>query len=89
MARDMGNGRFVAYISDETGNYEVYIQRFPGGGGKAQVSTKGGVQARWSRDGKELFYVQGDTLIAVAITTSPIFSCTCSTCSCCFRYSAA
>ena len=68
------DGRFVAYESNESGRYEVHVQPFPEGGGKWQVSTNGGVQARWRADGKELFYVEGDTLMAVEVTTTPAFS---------------
>ena len=60
------NGRYVAYISDESGQPEVYVQPFPEGGRKVTVSSGGGSQVRWSRDGKELFYVQGETLMAVS-----------------------
>ena len=52
----------------------VGLQRFPEGGGTRQISTSGGSQPRWSRDGKELFYVRGDTLMVVSVTTSPSFS---------------
>ena len=68
------DGRFVAYCSDESGQYEVHVQPFPEGGGKWQVSTNGGTQPRWSKDGKELFYVEGDMLIAVVVRTTPSFS---------------
>ena len=68
------DGRFVAYCSDESGQYEVHVQPFPEGRGKEQVSTNGGCQPRWSKDGKELFYVEGDMLIAVAVRTTPSFS---------------
>ena len=68
------DGRFVAYCSDESGQYEVYVQPFPEGGGKWQVSTNGGGQPRWSKDGRELFYVEGDMLIAVVVRTTPSFS---------------
>jgi Tol biopolymer transport system component len=63
---DQFNGQFapdtqwVAYGSDETGRYEVYIQSFPKAGVKYRVSTDGGVEPRWRRDGKELFYVAPD-----------------------------
>ena len=53
------DGRFLAYQSDESGQFEVYVQPFPQGGSKWQVSTNGGYQQHWSRDGKELFYVEG------------------------------
>ena len=68
------DGRYVAYISDETGRHEIYVEEFPNRGGKSQVSTTGGVQPRWSRDGKELFYVEDGSLIAVSVTTKPNFS---------------
>jgi eukaryotic-like serine/threonine-protein kinase len=51
------NGRWVAYESDESGTSEIYVQRFPSGGGKVRVSSSGGVQPRWRRDGRELYYV--------------------------------
>jgi hypothetical protein len=62
------DGRFFAYASDESGRAEVYIQTFPLGGGKWQVSTAGGAQPHWRRDGRELFYVSPDRkLMAVEI----------------------
>ena len=66
--------RFVAYVSDESGRDEVYVRLFPPGGGKWQVSELGGTQPRWSRGGKEIFYVEDDTLIAVSVNTKPAFS---------------
>ena len=63
------NGRFLAYMSDESGRWEVYVQSFPSGDTRTQVSTNGGMQPRWSRDGKEVFYVQGETLMSAAVTT--------------------
>ncbi len=68
------DGRFVAYSSDESGQFEVHVQPFPEGRGKWQVSTNGGNQPRWSKDSKELFYVEGDMLIAVAVRATPSFS---------------
>ena len=68
------DGRFVAYTSDESGRYEINVQPFPEGRGKWQASIDGGMQPRWRRDGKELFYVQGDTLMAVEVTSAPNFS---------------
>ena len=67
------DGRYLAYLSRESGRDEVYVRTFPGAEGKRQVSFNGGVQLRWSRDGKELFYVEGETLIAVSVTTEPRF----------------
>ncbi len=51
------DSRWIAYDSDKTGRSEVYVQRFPEAGGLRQISTNGGAQPRWRRDGKELFYV--------------------------------
>jgi len=63
------DGKWVAYTSDESGRIEVYVQSFPGPGGKRQISTTGGSQIRWRPDGRELFYVAADErLIAVPIT---------------------
>jgi Tol biopolymer transport system component len=68
------DGRWLAYISDESRTNEVYVQSFPAGGGKWQVSTNGGVQPRWRHDGKELFYLAPDgKLMAVAIKTGATF----------------
>ncbi len=68
------DSRFVVYTSDESGRFEVYVGSFPDGIGKRQISSGGGTQPRWSRDGKEIFYVERDTLMAVAVTTTPSFS---------------
>jgi Tol biopolymer transport system component len=65
------DGRWVAYRSNEPGHFEVYVQPFPGPGGKLQISTNGGTQPRWRRDGKEIFYISLDNkLMAVAVATS-------------------
>jgi serine/threonine protein kinase len=65
-ARLSPDGKWIAYVSNESGKYEVYVQTFPPGGGKWQVSTNGGVMPRWRRDGKELFYVALDRKIMAA-----------------------
>ncbi len=67
------DGRYLAYESDESGRYEIYVQRFPDGGGKTVVSSGGGRQPRWRGDGKELYYVDGDTMMAVDVSTDPTF----------------
>jgi serine/threonine protein kinase len=62
------DGRWIAYPSNESGRNEVYIQRFPGPGPKAQVSRDGGRQVLWRHDGKELFYLELDNqMTAVSI----------------------
>jgi len=62
------DGNWLAYVSDESGKWEVYVQRFLSPGGKWQISSNGGKQPQWSHDGKELFYVAADQkLMAVAV----------------------
>jgi eukaryotic-like serine/threonine-protein kinase len=64
-------GKWMAYQNNETGRMEVYVTAFPGGGAKWQVSTNGGVQAKWRRDGKELFFLDSaNNLMAVDVDTS-------------------
>ena len=59
----------MAYVSDESGRAEIYIRPFPVEGGKWQVSTEGGTLPRWNPNGRELFYRQGDKLMAVDVRT--------------------
>jgi dipeptidyl aminopeptidase/acylaminoacyl peptidase len=62
------DGRWIAYASNDTGRYEIYVRPFPGPSGKFPISTGGGVYPRWRRDGRELFYVASDNkLMAVSI----------------------
>jgi Tol biopolymer transport system component/predicted Ser/Thr protein kinase len=68
------DGRWLAYVSNESGRYEIYVQPYPGPGGKWQISTEGGTEAVWNRNGRELFYRSGDKMMAVDITTRPNFS---------------
>ena len=69
------DGRFVAYASDESGKFEVYVQPFPeAAAGKWPISSGGGVEPRWSKKGDELFYFSGRQLMAVDVKTSPAFS---------------
>ncbi|MCP5117854.1 MAG: hypothetical protein GY953_44105 [bacterium] len=67
------DGRFVVYVSDESRRYEVFIRSFPRGDYKWQVSIGGGSQPRWSKDGREIFFVHGDTLMVVPVSTAPNF----------------
>jgi len=68
------DGRWLAYASDETGRFEVYVQNFPGGGGKRQVSNGGGNTPRWRWYGRELFYYAGDgKLMAVQVKSGESF----------------
>jgi len=57
------DGRFVAYMSDETGRSEVSVMAYPQPGGRWQVSQGGGREPRWNRNGRELFYVDGQNYI--------------------------
>jgi dipeptidyl aminopeptidase/acylaminoacyl peptidase len=67
------DSRWLAYASDESGRYEVYVQPYPGPGGKWQVSTEGGTEPVWARNG-ELFYRNGGKVMVVETTTHPGFS---------------
>jgi len=71
------DGKWFAYTSNETGRSEIYVQTLPPGGGKWQVSSSGGVFARWRPDGKELFYMERQSfgkIVAVGIqATSTTF----------------
>jgi serine/threonine protein kinase len=68
------DGKWVAYISEESGRYEVFVQPFPAAGGKWQISTGGGGQPRWRGDGKELFFVSPDgKLMAAEVSAAPTF----------------
>ncbi|MGH9862509.1 MAG: protein kinase domain-containing protein [Candidatus Acidiferrales bacterium] len=68
-ARFSADGGWVAYMSNESGQPEVYVQPYPGPGGKWQISTEGGTEPVWSRDGRELFYRNGNKLMAVSVQT--------------------
>jgi eukaryotic-like serine/threonine-protein kinase len=65
------DGRWLAYVSDESGRNEIYVQPYPGPGGKWQISTDGGAEPVWNRNGRELFYRSGDKMMAVDIATEP------------------
>jgi Tol biopolymer transport system component len=67
------DGRYVAYISNESGQNEIYVRSFPDGSGKWQVSKGGGVDPRWRRDGKEITYINGTSVMSVEVSTSPAF----------------
>jgi eukaryotic-like serine/threonine-protein kinase len=70
------DGRWLAYVSNESGRKEIYVQPYPGPGGKWQISTEGGSEPMWNPKGKELFYRSGDNgdkMMAVDISTQPGF----------------
>ena len=65
----------MAYASDESGNWEIYVTTFPGAVGKWQVSRGGGTEPRWRGDGKEIFYLgPTGTMTAVPVSTMGTFS---------------
>ena len=70
------DGRWVAYSSDESGRWEVYVEAYPGPGPKIMVSIEGGYQPVWSHAGKELFYRSGNKMIGATIETEPEFKVT-------------
>ena len=67
------DGRWLAYRSDESQRSEVYVQSFPGGGGRRQVSTDGGSAPVWRKDGKELYFINRDNVMAAEISGGPKF----------------
>jgi eukaryotic-like serine/threonine-protein kinase len=73
-ARFSPDGHWIAYGSNESGRPEVYVQPFPGPGGKWQISSEGGNWPVWARSGGELFYLNGSKIMSVAVTTQPGFA---------------
>jgi eukaryotic-like serine/threonine-protein kinase len=68
------DGRWIAYVSNASGRAEIFVQAFPGPGGKRQVSSEGGTMPRWRNDGRELFYLGADgRLMAAEVRLSPSF----------------
>jgi Tol biopolymer transport system component len=68
------DARWIAYASDESGRFEVYVQAFADGRGKTLVSTRGGSQPAWRRDGREMYYVAPDgAVMAVPVTSESGF----------------
>jgi Tol biopolymer transport system component len=67
------DGRWVAYHSEESGRSEIYVQPYPGPGSRVQISTEGGFQPTWARNGRELFYRNGDKMTVVSVQTQPDF----------------
>jgi eukaryotic-like serine/threonine-protein kinase len=68
------DGRWIAYESTESGRAEAYVQPFPNPGGKWQISTDGGTEPVWNRNGRELFYRSANKMMAVDVVTQPTFS---------------
>ena len=70
------DGSLLAYAANDSGRSEVYVRPFPGPGGKYTISNHGGTGPVWSRDGRELFYAEGDKLMRVGIERAPRFTAT-------------
>jgi Tol biopolymer transport system component len=68
------DGRWLAYVSNESGRFEVYVQPYPGPGGKWQISAGGGAEPKWNPNGRELFYRSGSKMMAVDVAMQPGFS---------------
>jgi Tol biopolymer transport system component len=68
------DGRWLAYVSNESGRVDVWVQAYPGPGGKSLISTEGGNEPAWNPNGRELFYRNGDKMMAVDVTTGSTFS---------------
>jgi serine/threonine protein kinase/Tol biopolymer transport system component len=67
------DGRWLAYQSNESDRPQIYVREMSGTGARWQISTEGGEEPRWSRDGRELYYRNGNLFMSVAISTSPSF----------------
>jgi serine/threonine-protein kinase len=67
------NGRWVAFESSESGGRDVYVRSFPDPSMKMQVSTNGGTDPSWSKDGRRLFYIAGSALMAASVSPGPSF----------------
>jgi hypothetical protein len=71
------DGKFVAYTSDESGDWEIYVTTFPGANGKWQVSHSGGVEPRWRGDGKAIFFIGPKQMLTeAAVAAEGTFSIT-------------
>ena len=68
------DGLWLAYSSSESGKAQVYVQAFPGPGAKIQVSNDGGTDPVWKRTGGELYFRNGDKMMAVYVSTAPTFT---------------
>jgi len=68
------DGRWLAYVSNESGRDEVYVQPFPGPGPELPISSEGGTEPVWAKTGHEVFYRNGNKMLTVKIATEPQFS---------------
>jgi len=67
------DGHWVVYVSNESGRQEIYVQPYPGRGGKWMISSGGGQAPRWSRTGREIFFRNDEALMTVPVETQPTF----------------
>jgi serine/threonine protein kinase/Tol biopolymer transport system component len=67
------DGRWIAYASNESGRSEIYVEPVPGPGGRWQISTNGGEQPRWVRNGREMVYRNGTKMMSAAVQIQPTF----------------
>ena len=70
------NGRWLAYVSDETGRFEVYVTSFPAAVGKYQVSTEGGTEVAWAPSGRELFWRNEEKFMVAGVDAGTRFAAT-------------
>jgi hypothetical protein len=68
------DGRWLAYTADTTGDQEIWVRAYPGPGAPIRVSPNGGAEPVWARNGRELYYLEGKQMMAVAIDTSKGFN---------------
>jgi serine/threonine protein kinase len=68
------DGRWMAYVSNESGRSEIYVEPVPGPGGRWQISTSGGEQPRWVRNGREIVYRNGTKMMSSAVQIQPAFA---------------
>jgi serine/threonine-protein kinase len=67
------DGHWIAYVANDSGRRHVYVRPFLEGDGRWLISDRGGTQPMWSRSGRELFYRDGDRMMAVNVTATPVF----------------
>jgi len=68
------DGRWVAYVSDESGTQEVYVRAFPGPSGKVQISLGGGTEPVWAPNGRDIIYRKGRAIMAARVALAPAFA---------------
>ena len=68
------NGHWIAYVSNESGRYEIYVVSYPSSSGKLQISKDGGTEPVWNQNGRELFYRTGSKMMVVDVDTRTTFT---------------